>query len=125
MSKIKKEILKEILKEIKSLLDAGHWDFTTNTTLLNEHSNYKAINFLSKQKFSLHTILKALNNYIGDDIDEIINSNNITNKDKAEKIAKLLANDIAFDRIDRYITNDPIYNPTKWYLNETTIFTLY
>lgn len=113
------------LTEVKTQLDNGNWDFEA----CNPRSNYadcdKAVNYLSRCKFSVKSIQSELEGCWSDFQYNLKNSNITTHNECVKLAAGMVANALAFNRIARFVKSsyfDFRGENNKWFIDETVIF---
>ena len=119
----------EFLNEVKLALDNASWDYDSSMSSYSISSNNhtgceKAISYLETQKFSIKKISEALSE-IWDDFVYNVQSQQIR-EDKAKFAAKMIASQLAFERIARYSWSSRYdkHTDNTWYIDETVTFIL-
>ncbi len=119
LNKTKGEVL--FLNEVKKHLDNTDWGYEYNGST-NDEDAKKACDYLSTQKFSLESIKEAIKEYYSDLLWNLRNEQ-ITGEDKALYTARFIANNLAQQRISKFLYK-PIYRVNGWSLSliENTFF---
>ncbi len=125
-----KENTSEFLNEVKSVLDNADLDYescmSAYTITSNNHKGCeKAVSYLETQKFSIKKISEALTEIWGEFIYNI-QSKQVRGDDKFNLAAKMIASQLAFERISSYSWSSRYDKHTDktWYIDETVTFTL-
>lgn len=112
------------VKEVKQLLDNADWDFEASDPRGHYNDCYKAMNYLSTQRFSEKSIREELEEY-WDDIRESIRENEVRSHEDAVKLAaKKIGDILAWKRISKFswtYANQP-HSDNSWYIPESVMF---
>jgi hypothetical protein len=119
-----KENTQSFLVEVKEVIDNASWNYECN---IKEHSDVeKACQYLETQKFSVLKIREKLEE-IWTDFLENKHSLCQSHSDCVKLAAEMIANSLAFERIDKFQAKGWRYdglNSKKWWIGETITFVI-
>jgi hypothetical protein len=120
-----KESTKEFVQSVKEELDNASWYWEASCSNMNMEDPDKACSYLETQKFS-HNVVKEALKEVWEDFIYNVRSEKLANADCPKYAARMIADRLAHQRINRYSVDQSryrnYYDSKKWWIHESVSF---